>query len=100
MAGARAESPTIRLATIQLGIVGGLCVGGIILLAATGRLVAEALTALAGLGGGAIGALGTLLTTLTPAPLPGGRRQSDQVPAIADAETTPATGPDAPRRIS
>lgn len=102
MTSARAESPTIRLATLMLGALAGICASGIVLLAATSRLAAapEALTALAGLGGAAAGALGTLLTTLTPAPLPGGRRTTDQIPAIADAETMPATGSSIPRVAS
>lgn len=85
---ARAESPTIRLAVICLGTIAAVAVAGIIALSATNRLQDAALAALSGVAGGASGALATLLTTFTPAPLPGGRRVSDQIPAIPDIETT------------
>lgn len=84
----RAESPTIRLAVICLGGIAGAAVVGIIGLSATDRLQDAALAALSGVAGGASGALATLLTTFTPAPLPGGRRMTDQVPPIPDVETT------------
>lgn len=84
---ARAESPTIRLAVICLGGIAGSAVVGIIGLSATDRLQDAALAALSGVAGGASGALATLLTTFTPAPLPGGRRMTDQIPAVPDVET-------------
>jgi hypothetical protein len=85
---AKAESPTIRLAVICLGSIAGVSVVGIIGLSAANSLQDAALAALSGVAGGASGALATLLTTFTPAPLPGGRRMSDQVPPIPDLETT------------
>lgn len=91
---ARAESPTIRLAVIGLGMLALTSVAGIIGLSATDRLQDAALAALSGVAGGASGALATLLTTFTPAPLPGGRRVSDQIPAIPDLETTPGQAKD------
>jgi len=87
---AKAESPTIRLAVLCLGAIAAAAVLGIIGLSATDRLQDAALAALSGVAGGASGALATLLTTFTPAPLPGGRRISDQVPPIPDLETTGA----------
>lgn len=75
---ARNESPTIRLAVIGLGALALAAVGGIIGLSATNRLQDAALAALSGVAGSAAGALATLLTTFTPAPLPGGRRITDQ----------------------
>lgn len=87
---ARAESPTIRLAVLGLSVLALTAVAGIIGLSATNRLQDAALAALSGVAGGASGALATLLTTFTPAPLPGGRRMSDQIPAMPDVETTPA----------
>lgn len=87
----RAESPTIRLAVISLGGIAAVAVGGIIGLSATDRLQDAALAALSGVAGGASGALATLLTTFTPAPMPGGRRVSDQIPPIPDVETTTIT---------
>lgn len=84
---ARAESPTIRLAVAFLGGLALVASAGIIGLSATDRLQDAALAALAGTAGGAVGALSTLLTTFTPAPLPGGRRISDQVGPIPDVET-------------
>lgn len=83
----RVESPTIRLAVACLGGLALVAVGGIIALSATDRLQDAALAALSGVAGGASGALATLLTTFTPAPLPGGRRVTDQMPPIADVET-------------
>jgi high-affinity K+ transport system ATPase subunit B len=83
----RAESPTIRLAVVCLGSIAGISAVGIIGLSATDRLQDAALAALSGIAGGASGALATLLTTFTPAPLPGGRRVSDQIPPIPDLET-------------
>lgn len=85
---ARAESPTIRLAVVCLGSIAAAAVAGIIGLSATNRLQDAALAALSGVAGGASGALATLLTTFTPAPMPGGRRLSDQVAPIPDVETT------------
>jgi hypothetical protein len=90
---AKAESPTIRLAVVCLGSIAGASVVGIIGLSATDRLQDAALAALSGVAGGASGALATLLTTFTPAPLPGGRRMSDQVPPIPDVETTTTVAP-------
>lgn len=83
----RAESPTIRLAVICLGAVAATAVLGIIGLSATDRLQDAALAALSGVAGSAAGSLATLLTTFTPAPLPGGRRVTDQMPPISDLET-------------
>ena len=88
---AKAESPTIRLAVAALGLLALAAVVGIIGLSATDRLQDAALAALSGVAGGASGALATLLTTFTPAPLPGGRRMSDQIPPIPDVETTTVT---------
>lgn len=88
MAGARAESPTIRLAVLGLAVVALVAAGGIIGLSAMNRLQDAALAALSGMAGGATGALATLLTTFTPAPVVGGRRLTDTLPPAADA--TPA----------
>ena len=87
----KAESPTIRLAVVAMGAIAGVAVVGIIGLSATDRLQEAALAALAGIAGGASGALATLLTTFTPAPLPGGRRISDQIAPVPDLETTGRT---------
>lgn len=87
----RAESPTIRLAVAALGGLALVAVGGIIALSATDRLQDAALAALSGVAGGASGALATLLTTFTPAPLPGGRRMTDQIPPVPDVEITTTT---------
>ena len=89
---ARAESPTIRLAVTGLGTLALVAVVGIIALSAAGRLADAALAALSSVAGGATGALATLLTTFTPAPVPGGRRFTDQVPAVADAEVSQPGG--------
>lgn len=86
---ARAESPTIRLAVVGLGLLALTSIVGIIGLSATDRLQDAALAALSGAAGSAAGALATLLTTFTPAPLPGGRRVTDQIPVMPDVETTP-----------
>lgn len=85
---ARAESPTIRLAVVGLGGLAITSVAGIIGLSATNRLQDAALAALSGVAGGASGALATLLTTFTPAPLPGGRRVTDEIAPMPDMETT------------
>lgn len=78
----RAESPTIRLAVLGLGLVALVAAGGIIGLSAMDRLQDAALAALSGMAGGATGALATLLTTFTPSPVPGGRRASDSTTTI------------------
>lgn len=86
MAASRAESPTIRLACAGLIGVAVMAVVGIIGLSATNRLQDAALAALSGAAGSAAGALATLLTTFTPSPVPGGRRITDTVPPVPDAE--------------